>query len=169
MKHKQVAGLLSDPRFVRKRAIWTVVSIVVVLLMIAAVIVTRSQTRTVVKLGTGTFSARIAKTDAARMKGLAGVTALSANQAMLLAFKTDARWQVWMKDMKIPLDIVWLNNDKKVVYIVPDAPYQAGTGTVYTPSADTRYILELPAGTVARDGITIGQTAKIGVILGEIE
>lgn len=169
MKHKQVADLLSDPRFVRKRAIWTVVSIVLVLLMIAVVIVTRSQMRTEVKLGTGTFSARIAKTDAARTKGLAGVTSLGAHQAMLLAFKTDDKWQVWMKDMKIPLDIVWLNSAKEVVYIVTDAPYQAGTGTVYTPGADTRYVLELPAGTVVRDGIAVGQTAKVGVILGAIE
>jgi uncharacterized membrane protein (UPF0127 family) len=169
MKHKQIAGLLSDPRFVRRRAIWTVAAIVVILLVIGVIAYTRSGQRTEIAIGNGTFSARIARTEAARAKGLAGVTSLDANQAMLFVFKTDGKWQIWMKDMKIPIDIVWLDSAKKVVYIVPNAPFQAGTDTIYTPGLDARYVLELPAGTAANNAIHMGDIANFTISMNGIE
>jgi len=164
MKHKQVASLLFDTHFVMRRTLWTVIAIfAVIVLAIGIVLLTRSEQRTNVTLGGTTFSSRIAKTDASRSKGLAGVTNLAPNQAMLLAFKTDDKWQIWMKDMKISIDILWLDSDKKVIYIVNDAPFQNGTSTIYTPDSDARYVLELAAGTAKAKNIEVGQTASFTI------
>lgn len=163
MKHKQIAGLLSDPRFVRRRAMWTVAAIVLIVLIIGIIAYTRSGQRASVAIGNGTFSARIAKTEASRAKGLAGVSSLDANQAMLFVFKTDGKWQIWMKDMKISIDIVWLDSAKKVVYVINNAPFSSGTDIIYTPDADTRYVLELPAGTINNDMIHVGDAANFKI------
>jgi len=75
-------------------------------------------------------------------------------------FKEDGQWGIWMKDMKIPLDIVWLNKDKKIVYIVKNASPSLGTDTRFVPKEMARYVLELPAGTVERSALKIGTIAE---------
>ncbi len=61
--------------------------------------------------------------------------------------------------MKYPIDIVWLDKDKKVVYIVKNAPPESYPYENFTPKQDARYVLELPAGTVSKKSIAIGKEA----------
>lgn len=76
-------------------------------------------------------------------------------------FKTDDTWGIWMKDMRIPIDIVWLDKDKKVVYIIQNAQPETPVKTVYRPPQPARYVLELPAGSVKQVAIKTGITVKI--------
>lgn len=133
-----------------------------VLILVALVVSYMSQNfkpSTNVRLGSGVFSVQLATTDETRMQGLSGVERLDANGGLLMVFPNDAAWGIWMKDMKIPLDIVWMNNDKKVIYIVKDASPDLGTSKTFTPDAPARYVLEIPAGTVKNAGIQIGSVA----------
>ena len=50
-------------------------------------------------------------------KGLAVKNQLKENEAMLLVFEESAKHSFWMKDMKFPIDILWLDSDGKVVNI----------------------------------------------------
>lgn len=50
-------------------------------------------------------------------KGLSVKDQLKENEAMLFVFEQSARHSFWMKDMKFPIDIIWLDSDEKVVYI----------------------------------------------------
>jgi uncharacterized membrane protein (UPF0127 family) len=134
----------------------------VIALIIAAVIsivLPQIVSDTTVKLGSGVFDARVAKTDPARIQGLSGVTSLSPNQALLMVFPRSSQWQIWMKDMKIPLDIVWLNQDHTVVYIVQDATPQDSTKVIFTPTSNAQYVIELPAGSVVSQSIKLGSKA----------
>ena len=106
------------------------------------------QSTTDLKLGDGVFRASIAANDTDRAKGLSGVTQLASNQALLMAYPSDSKWGIWMKDMKVPIDIVWLNSDKKVVYIVKNVAPDDSTSVTYTPKTSAKYVVELPAGTV---------------------
>jgi len=65
------------------------------------------------KFGNASFDAKIALNDLQRTKGLSGVKEMSADEALIMAFPYEDRWKVWMKDMNIPLDIVWLDKNKK--------------------------------------------------------
>ncbi len=109
-----------------------------------------------VKAASGVFNVWTATTESARVQGLSGVKELPAGGGLLMDFKDDGQWGIWMKDMKIPLDIVWLSKDKKVVYIVKNASPSLGTDTQFAPKELARYVLELPAGSVEKSAIKIG-------------
>ena len=117
------------------------------------------QSTTDLKLGDGVFRASIAANDTDRAKGLSGVTQLASNQALLMAYPSDSKWGIWMKDMKVPIDIVWLNSNKKVVYIVKNASPENSASKVFTPKSSAQYVVELPAGSVDSDAITTDTTA----------
>ena len=106
------------------------------------------------RFGHGIFKARLALTDESRQKGLSGQTAFSKSDALLMVFPDNQKPSIWMKDMKIPIDIVWLNNKKRVIYIVKNAQPDTGDLKTYQPKETARYVIEFSAGTV--DDLDIG-------------
>jgi uncharacterized membrane protein (UPF0127 family) len=122
--------------------------------------VTNFQPTTEVRVGSAVFNTGLATTDTARKKGLSGVESLNGSGGLLMVFQGDDDWGIWMKDMKIPLDIIWLNNEKKVIYIVTDASPDLGTSKIFTPNDPARYVLEVQAGSVKRSAIKIGDIAS---------
>lgn len=117
------------------------------------------QPHTTVRLGDGVFTTRVAKTAEQREKGLSDTRELRQDQAMLLVFDRDDKWSVWMKDMNYAIDIVWLNKDKEVVYIVKNAPPESYPYESFVPKREARYVLELTSGTVDKKAIKIGTIA----------
>lgn len=117
------------------------------------------QPHATVRIGDGVFMARVAKTPEERQKGLSGTGNLRENQAMLFVYDTDDKWSIWMKDMNYPIDILWLDQNKKVVYIVKNAPPESYPYESFVSKDKARYVLELPAGTVVKKSIIIGMEA----------
>lgn len=117
------------------------------------------QPRITLKIGDGIFTAKLATTDVDRQTGLSGTSQLSANQALILVFDTDDSWSIWMKGMNYPLDIVWLNQQKQVVYIVKNAQPDSYPNSSFEPSKPARYVIELAAGTVDNKAIQVGSPA----------
>lgn len=101
----------------------------------------------------------VMRTDAEREKGLSGTDSLPEGQAMVFAFPSDKQWGIWMKEMNYPIDIVWLNSDREVVHTVKNAQPSSYPDTIFRPDVDSRYVIELPSGTIERTGITKGQPA----------
>ena len=112
-----------------------------------------------VRVGSGVYQLWIADTDAELTQGLSGVESLKSNGGLLMKFDGDGTWGIWMKDMKIPLDIVWLNKDKKIVYLVKNAHPSTSTDVVYSPKEPARYVLELPIGSIDKAGLKKGMVA----------
>lgn len=139
---------------------WLVIALALVIVVTGALYVLwpQLQPHTTVRLGDGVFMAQIAKTAADREKGLGG-SKLNGDQALLMVYDSDGRWPITMQNSPIPLDIVWLNNDKQVVYIVKNAPVESSPYTMYTPKDPARYVVEFPAGTVDQKAITLNATA----------
>lgn len=133
-----------------------VLLIVVTFMVIFLPMLSRSDTK--LWLGNGIFNINVASTSSAREKGLSGKSELAPDQALLMVFPSEGKWGIWMKGMNFPIDIVWLNKDKKVVYTVKDAPYDNQT-TIYTPTTPALYVVELPAGTITDKSITTNNTA----------
>jgi uncharacterized membrane protein (UPF0127 family) len=155
----------------RPRTTGILIGGVVVVILAAAIsfIVTNFQPRTDVQVGSGDFSALLATNDVTRQAGLSGFTSLKPNDALLMAFPSDDIWGIWMKDMKVPIDILWLNSNKKVIYIVTNASPDLGTSKVFKPLDKARYVLEIPAGAAAQDGIKVGATAQFTVDEGSVK
>lgn len=110
------------------------------------------------RLGDGVFRAELARTEAERTQGLSGRSALPNNHAMLFVFDGDDKHSIWMRDMRIDIDIVWLNRHKEVVHIVRNAsPWSYPN--IFEPTSDARYVVELAAGVAEQRNIRIGTTA----------
>lgn len=111
------------------------------------------------------FEAEIAKTPAARSKGLGGRSELCPQCGMLFVFETDGYHAFWMKNTLIPLDIIWINKDRQVVDFVAFAQPQGGRSEeelpIYRPKEPARYVLELPGGTTEKiRGFKIGSRVE---------
>lgn len=80
-------------------------------------------------------------------RGLQGRKGLGHNRGMLFVFDRDDRHRFWMKDMKFPLDILWLDKQGGIVAIGENVPpCAADPCPVYGPPANARYVLEVSAG-----------------------
>ena len=139
---------------------WGIIVLILAFVIAAAIYILwpQLQPHATVRIGDTVFAAKVAKTQAEREKGLSDTKGLRENQALLFVYERDGMWPIWMKDMKYPIDIVWLDKDKKVVYIVKNAPPESYPET-FTPKQEARYILEMSAGTVEKKSIVIGTIA----------
>ncbi|MFY3740078.1 MAG: hypothetical protein HMLIMOIP_000503 [Candidatus Nitrosomirales archaeon] len=90
-------------------------------------------------------------------RGLMYREMLPENQGMLFIFDEERKYQFWMMNMKIHLDMIWLDSNGKVVYIVEDvAPCTDSAHTsqcTYNPDEPARYVLEVNSGFVKKYGI----------------
>lgn len=123
-------------------------------------ILSNFQPTTLVRVESGGYNLRIADTEPERALGLSGVTSLASDGGLLMKYDTDGKWAIWMKDMEIPIDIVWLDKGKKVIHIVEKADPTLATSVVYRPETDARYIIEIAAGGVDKAGIKTGSVAE---------
>lgn len=92
-----------------------------------------------------------------RIIGLSGRDSLGVNQAALFVFSSPDNYGIWMKDMKFPIDIVWLNSNRKIVTIrknVQPSTYPM----VFYPDETSQFIIELAANRASSLGIKVGQT-----------
>ena len=98
------------------------------------------------------FAIEIADDDAERARGLMFRDAMAADHGMLFIHDSEGPQSYWMKNTKIPLDILYFDNARKLVAQQRDVPpCSAGDGCPPYPSkAPARYVLELNAGEAAR-------------------
>ncbi len=97
----------------------------------------------------------VADTDTLRSKGLSGSRPFAQNEGMLFIFQGDGQHSIWMKDMLFSIDIIWLDNEYRIV----DAKERASPESypeIFTPSVQARYVLELSAGFVKLHGLKKG-------------
>lgn len=103
----------------------------------------------------------LALTQQKRSQGLMFRKSLPKNRGMLFVFDEDDYWAFWMKNTYIPLDMIWLNADRQVVYIVKGArPARGGHAFQYIPAIPTRYVVEARAGFCKENNIQLGDQAK---------
>ena len=120
---------------------------------------TQNQTRTIshIIFGNVLLTVEIANTPAAQQEGLSGRTYLAQDHGMLFVFDHEDYWGFWMIDMKFPLDIIWFNSTRQVVFTEPNLPPCTPQDCpVVTPTAKAMYVLEANAGFVAAHKIRLG-------------
>ncbi len=94
-------------------------------------------------------------------KGLSHRTALADKTGMLFIFPEAHVPLFWMKNMRFPIDIIWLA-DQTVVDITHSAPVdQSDRPPTYSPRIPVNMVLEVPAGWSESHGIKLGDSIKI--------
>jgi uncharacterized membrane protein (UPF0127 family) len=95
-----------------------------------------------------------------KMRGLSGRADLKSGHGMLFLYERPQPIGIWMKDMRFPLDILWMQ-DGRIVHIERNAPPlpPAGPERVYTATGDL--VLEVPAGFVGKHKVRVGDAVKV--------
>lgn len=120
----------------------------------------QKQNNVLLRLGGGVFQLRVADSEFTRTRGLGGTAVLAPNAGMFFIFPEDGVQAIWMKDMLIPIDIVWLSADLSVIDIRANASPDSFP-EIFTPRAPARFVVELSAGAAAAFHITAGSRAEI--------
>ena len=93
--------------------------------------------------------AELADTIEERARGLMFRPSLEKNRGMLFTFAEPQPWSFWMKNTRIPLDIIWMDGNRKIVHIERNVPTCSRTDDgcpQYQPNEQALYVLELAAG-----------------------
>ncbi len=107
----------------------------------------------------GIFSVEVASNDEERSKGLMFRRELAPRNGMLFLFPAERKLSFWMKNTLIPLDMVFISRDWRVVGVVTNAaPLSEEVRGV---DGISQYVLEFAGGTAARVGISSGATVKV--------
>ncbi len=80
---------------------------------------------------------------------------------MLFVFPTEQRPGFWMKDMRFPLDFVWISAGRHVAGVTENVPAPSpgtadGALPLYSPDSPVLYVLEVNGGAVRRSGVRAG-------------
>lgn len=99
--------------------------------------------------GGAIIQAELADTPLKRATGLMYREHLDADRGMLFTFTQAQAWVFWMKNTKIPLDLIWINEKKQIIHVEQNVPICTRTDDScpqYRPNEDALYVLELAAG-----------------------
>lgn len=137
---------------------YVIIAVAVVVIAMFAV-PPKSRTAEVVIAGK-TLNVLVADTQVAQAKGLSGRKDLKPNEGMLFIFPVPGFYGFWMKDMEIPIDIIWFDAERKVVDVWENATPDSYP-RVYTPRAEARYVLEVEDGFFAKHSLKIGDVLEL--------
>jgi uncharacterized membrane protein (UPF0127 family) len=91
------------------------------------------------------FTAEVAENAAEKARGLSDRECLSSDRAMLFWYEEMGDYCFWMKDMRFPIDMIWLDENKKIVTIA-DSVQPESYPKSYCPEKPAQYIVEVNAG-----------------------
>ena len=123
--------------------------------------------RGIIKIDGVVLEVQIADTDPRRARGLMFQEQLPFDEGMLLVFDDANKRSIWMLNMQFPLDVIWIDDNSKVVFIEKNIPpCKTALETVTCPSykggsKDAKYVLEVTAGFVDAFKITTESTLEI--------
>lgn len=109
-------------------------------------------------LGSQTFTLEVADSESTRARGLMHRDSMPADHGMLFVFDAPQELNFYMKNTRIPLDIIFVDQNGRVVSIARMRPYDMSTTSSAAPA---QYAIELNQGAVARAGVAVGDLLHI--------
>ena len=108
-----------------------------------------------VKIAGQNIKVDLALTDSEIVQGLSGRRDLKDNEGMLFVFDRPGNYPFWMKDMNFSIDMIWIDENMKVVYIKKDARPESYPVT-YGPNESAKYVLEVVSGFSDKNNLKAG-------------
>ncbi len=102
---------------------------------------------------------QIADSEPRRIRGLMFQDQLPYDQGMIFVFEKPGLYSLWMLNMQFSLDMIWFDQEGKIVHIEKDVPpcktaLEITTCQSIVPDEDAVYILEVTSGFVDKNNIT---------------
>lgn len=120
-----------------------------------------------IKVGTKDYNLYISKTSQQLEKGLARFDEIKDNEGMIFIFDTPGTYSFWMKDMKFNIDIIFLDENKKVVNIFPNVKFDTYKSPYdyenFKPDYESKYVIELKEGEIKANGIKVGDMVEFSL------
>lgn len=99
----------------------------------------------------------IARTEEERARGLMFRQELDYNKGMLFVFEEPENYSFWMKNTLIPLDIIWIGRNEKIVQIEKAVPCTQEPCKIYSPKGNALWVLETNQGFAEKNSLQEGQ------------
>ena len=109
----------------------------------------------------------LARTEDERARGLMYRNHLEPDAGMLFLFPRPSALAFWMKNTLIPLDMLFMDHDRRIIGIVENAAPE--TETPRRVDGDAEFVLEIGGGLARRWGVTPGSTAEFRGLPGGVE
>jgi uncharacterized membrane protein (UPF0127 family) len=97
-----------------------------------------------------------------QMRGMMFRDSLAKDRGMLFVHTSEMNVPYWMYQVRIPLDIIWMDHDRKIVEISANTPACTSNTSRDCPSygghEKARYVLELAGGGAGMYGLHVGDT-----------
>ena len=115
--------------------------------------------RGTIKVDDVPLEVQIADDEPRRVRGLMFQDQLPPDQGMIFVFDKPGLYSLWMLNMQFPLDMMWFDENGKIVHIEKDVPpcktaLEITTCQSVVPEGEALYILEVTAGFVDQNNVT---------------
>lgn len=143
------------------RKLIKIISVLVIILFIFSISIYFSQNNNPEKTEKNLFGLEkleYARSDAEQVRGLSGRTNLPENSGLLFVYEKNVTPNFWMKGMNFALDIIWLDENWRVVGFEKNISPNTFPQT-FSPDKPIRYVLEVNAGFVDKQQIKLGEKA----------
>ena len=101
-----------------------------------------------IEIGDKEYNVTCARTEEERIKGLQGVTELKDDEGMLFFFEEPQTVGFWMKDTKVPLDIIFISEDMEVISVYQGEPENESIAE----EDNVKFVLEVNQGSGIEEG-----------------
>ena len=112
--------------------------------------------RNLIVVGDNIVFVDVAVTDVEKIRGLSGKSSLCQYCGMFFVFDDIKERQFWMKDMYFDIDIIWIK-EGVVVQVSENLDHFGGRDVRANSEIPVDHVLEVPAGFVARNQVSIGE------------
>ena len=108
------------------------------------------------------FSVELAETSEKQALGLMFREEMAEDHGMLFIFPAEGMRRFWMKNTRIPLDILYFDAELKLVSVSENVrPCKTRNCPTYPSKGPARYVLELNAGKAAELGVQPGDLLEL--------
>jgi uncharacterized membrane protein (UPF0127 family) len=108
------------------------------------------------------YPVEIAATPELRARGLMYRESLPDGRGMLFLFPKPSVEGFWMKNCNFPIDIVWLDEKRRVQFVSAHTPpCREEDCPTYGPKAPSLYVLEIPDGAAAKEKVAVASEIKL--------
>ncbi|MDD3002955.1 MAG: DUF192 domain-containing protein [Candidatus Shapirobacteria bacterium] len=115
-----------------------------------------------IKIGNTNYNIELATTIAQKTKGLSGRNTLCKNCGMLFTFGFETNLPFWMKDTLIPLDMIWLDKNGKIVDI--QTATEINSTKIYQNQLPAQFVIELNVNDSQKINLKIGDIIDLSKI-----
>lgn len=112
-----------------------------------------------INIGGKIINLELVMSDESRSRGLSGRERLKDGEGMLFVFDYPDKYPFWMKDMKFSIDIIWIGEDLKIVYIKKNASPDSYPNS-FSTEKDAKYVLEVNSGFSEKNNLKEGDEVE---------